>query len=119
MMLRSSEEETPCTTNFSELKLQKTSTRRLDKTCSNSVEDFQEEKLPPESLTSTLIISSNLPTNGSTMPSHPGPTGDQLKPPLPSVLTNISKSTPWQPSPTPITLFSTERVNVFKRQRFL
>merc|ERR1712195_87215 len=72
------------------------------------VEEFQEVRSPLESPTSTTTISSNLPTNGSTMLSHPGPTGDQLKLLLQSVLTNSSRSILWPQSPTLITLSSTE-----------
>merc|ERR1712127_258356 len=117
-MLRLSEEETLCTTLFSEPKLQKMLTRKLDKTCSFKEEESQEVKLPLESLTLMLIILSNLPTNGSTMPNHPGPTGDQLKPFLQSDLTNTLKSTPWPQSPMPTTLFSTERVEPSKGKDF-
>jgi len=90
----------------------------LDKTCFKWEEESQEVKSLPESLTLTATTSSNLPTNGSTMPSHPGPTGDQLKPLLQSDPTNTLKSTRWPLSPMPITLSSTEQAKPSKGKDF-
>lgn len=92
MTSKSSEEEIPCTTTSLETKLQLVLTMKLDKTCSNTEEELQEEKLPPEFLTLTTITSSNCATNGSTMLSHPGLTGDQLRQFPVLVHTSISKS---------------------------